>query len=73
MTRVFNLSGGKSSAYMTILEKPTTDDIVLFTDTGREHPATYKFLDEIEKQEGFRITARPIPTGGARDWRDLMP
>src|SRR6202012_553296 len=55
MTRVFNLSGGKSSAYMTILAKPTPDDIVLFTDTGREHPATYKFLDEIEKHEGFKI------------------
>jgi len=55
MTRVFNLSGGKSSAYMTILAQPTPDDIVLFTDTGREHPATYKFLDEIERQEGFKI------------------
>jgi hypothetical protein len=55
MTRVFNLSGGKSSAYMTILAKPTPDDIILFTDTGREHPATYKFLDEIEKHEGFKI------------------
>jgi len=55
MTRVFNLSGGKSSAYMTILSKPTPEDIVLFTDTGREHPATYKFLDEIEKNEGFKI------------------
>ena len=55
MTRVFNLSGGKSSAYMTILEKPTPEDIVLFTDTGREHPMTYKFLDDIEKNEGFKI------------------
>lgn len=55
MTRVFNLSGGKSSAYMTILSQPTPDDIVLFTNTGREHPATYKFLDEIEKHEGFKI------------------
>jgi len=55
MTRVFNLSGGKSSAYMTILSQPTPEDIVLFTDTGREHPATYQFLDEIEKHEGFKI------------------
>lgn len=55
MTRVFNLSGGKSSAYMTILCNPTPDDIVLFTDTGREHPLTYQFLDEIEKHEGFKI------------------
>ncbi|MGE6221167.1 phosphoadenosine phosphosulfate reductase family protein [Nubsella zeaxanthinifaciens] len=55
MRRVFNLSGGKTSAYMTISEKPTEDDIVLFTDTGREHPLTYKFLDDIEKHEGFKI------------------
>lgn len=55
MKRVFNLSGGKTSAYMTISEKPTKNDIVLFTDTGREHPLTYKFLDDIEKHEGFKI------------------
>jgi hypothetical protein len=55
MRRVFNLSGGKTSAYMTIAEKPTPDDIVLFTDTGREHPLTYKFLDDIERHEGFKI------------------
>jgi len=55
MTRVFNLSGGKSSAYITIEEKPEPGDIVLFTDTGREHPLTYKFLDDIEKHEGLHI------------------
>jgi hypothetical protein len=55
MKRVFNLSGGKTSAYMTIAEKPTPDDIVLFTDTKREHPLTYQFLDDIEKHEGFKI------------------
>lgn len=55
MKRVFNLSGGKTSAYMTISLKPTPNDIILFTDTGREHPLTYKFLDDIEKHEGFKI------------------
>jgi len=82
MTRVFNLSGGKSSACMTILEKPTPDDIVLFTDTGREHPATYRFLDEIEKQEGFKIhraayTHRRSPglTGfdALTNWKRYLP
>lgn len=82
MTRVFNLSGGKSSAYMTILAKPTADDIVLFADTGREHPATYKFLDEIEKQEGFKIhratyTHRRSPgqTGfdALTNWKRYLP
>ena len=49
MKRVINFSGGKTSALMTILLKPTDNDIVLFTDTGREHPYTYKFIDEFEK------------------------
>jgi hypothetical protein len=82
MTRVFNVSGGKSSAYMTILQKPTPEDIVLFTDTGREHPATYRFLDEIEKQEGFKIhrasyTHRRSPGRSGFDaltnWKRYLP
>ena len=44
MKRVINFSGGKTSALMTILLKPTEDDLVLFTDTGREHAKTYKFI-----------------------------
>jgi len=55
MKRVINFSGGKTSALMTILLKPTEDDIVLFTDTGREHPLTYKFIDDFEKNEGIRV------------------
>lgn len=55
MRRVINFSGGKTSAYMTILLKPTADDIVLFTDTGREHPLTYKFIDDFEKFEGIKV------------------
>lgn len=54
-TKVYNLSGGKSSAMMTIECKPTEKDVVLFTDTEREHEKTYKFLDDIEKHEGFKI------------------
>ena len=56
MKRVINFSGGKTSALMTILLKPTEDDIVLFTDTQREHPLTYKFIDDFEKNEGIKIT-----------------
>lgn len=55
MNRVINFSGGKTSALMTILLKPTDDDIVLFTDTGREHPLTYKFIDDFEIYEGIRV------------------
>jgi len=53
--RVINFSGGKTSALMTILLKPTQDDIVLFTDTGRGHPLTYKFIDDFEKNEGITV------------------
>ncbi|WP_199120324.1 phosphoadenosine phosphosulfate reductase family protein [Pedobacter sp. ASV28] len=82
MKRVFNLSGGKTSAYMTISEKPNSDDIVLFTDTGREHPLTYKFLDDIEKNEGFKIhratyvhRRSPNKTGfdAMTHWKSYLP
>lgn len=56
MKRVINFSGGKTSALMTILLKPTADDIVLFTDTGREHPLTYKFIDDFERNENIKVT-----------------
>lgn len=55
MKRVINFSGGKTSALMTILLKPTEDDIVLFTDTGREHPLTYKFIDDFERNECIKV------------------
>jgi len=56
MKRVINFSGGKTSALMTILLKPTADDIVLFTDTGREHLLTYKFIDDFERNENIKVT-----------------
>lgn len=55
VVRVFNFSGGATSALMTILGKPTKDDVVLFTDTGWESPATYKFIDDFEKYEGIKV------------------
>lgn len=55
MKRVINFSGGKTSALMTILLKPAADDIVLFTDTGREHPLTYKFIDDFERIERIKV------------------
>ena len=55
MQRVINFSGGKTSALMTILLKPTEEDVVLFTDTGREHALTYKFIDDFERIEGIKV------------------
>lgn len=55
MTRVIHFSGGRTSGYMTILLKPTDQDIVLFTDTGREHPNTYKFISDFMLYEGITV------------------
>ena len=55
MQRVINFSGGKTSAYMTITNYKE-GDIVLFQDTGREHPKTYKFLNDFEAYENIPIT-----------------
>ena len=45
MKRVINFSGGKTSALMTIMNY-REGDLVIFTDTGREHPKTYKFIND---------------------------
>lgn len=54
MQRVINFSGGKTSALMTI-QNYREGDIVLFTDTQREHPGTYAFIDAFEKHENIPV------------------
>lgn len=54
MQRVINFSGGRTSAYMTIHEYQP-GDLVIFCDTGREHPKTYEFIDRFEKEENIPI------------------
>jgi hypothetical protein len=54
-TRVINFSGGRTSALMTILEYNPETDIVVFTDTGREHPKTYKFINDFEAFENIPV------------------
>jgi len=54
MQRVINFSGGKTSAYMTIHEYQQ-GDLVIFCDTGREHPKTYKFIADFEAHENISI------------------
>lgn len=47
---------------MTITEyRP--EDIVLFCDTGREHPKTYKFINDFEAFEGIPVTRISYPGG----------
>ena len=54
MKKVINFSGGKTSAYMTIQEY-REGDLVIFCDTGREHPKTYKFINDFEAHENIPI------------------
>ena len=54
MQRVINFSGGKTSAYMTIHEY-REGDLVIFCDTGREHPKTYKFINDFEVHENIQV------------------
>jgi hypothetical protein len=64
MKRVINFSGGKTSAMMTILNY-REGDLVIFADTGREHPKTYKFINDFEAHEGIPII-RVMFEGGFR-------
>jgi hypothetical protein len=52
--RVFNFSGGKTSAYM-VIKYYQPGDLVIFCDTGREHPKTYKFINDFEANENIPI------------------
>jgi len=54
MVKVFNISGGRTSGMM-VAENYKPGDIVLFCDTGREHPKTYKFLHDFESFENIPI------------------
>ena len=54
MQKVINFSGGKTSAYMTIHEYQE-GDLVIFCDTGREHPKTYKFVNDFEAHEKIPV------------------
>ena len=54
MIRVIKFSGGKTSALMTILNY-REGDLVIFADTKREHPKTYKFINDFEAHENIPI------------------
>lgn len=67
MIRVFNFSGGKTSAYMTI-KYWKEGDLVIFCDTGREHPKTYKFINDFEAFENIPV----IRLGGGSAFTDYL-
>jgi hypothetical protein len=63
MKKIINFSGGKTSALMAI-QNYNEGDTVLFTDTMREHPMTYKFIDDFEKYENIPVTRITYDGGG---------
>lgn len=69
--KIINFSGGRSSAYMTIkYYKP--GDIVIFTDTGREHPKTYKFIHDFEAFENILVNKLQFEHEGNVGFRALL-
>ena len=52
--RIFNFSGGRTSAYM-VIKYYQQGDLVIFCDTEREHPKTYKFINDFEAHENIPI------------------
>ena len=54
MQKVFNISGGRTSAFM-VAKYWAPGDIVIFCDTTREHAKTYKFLNDFEAHEKIPI------------------
>ncbi len=64
---IASVSGGRTSAMMAALCEPTTT--LCFQNTGREHPACYDFLQELEGGLGRPIVwleFRPPPRLGMR-------
>lgn len=54
MKRVFHFSGGGSSGLM-VLQNYQPGDVVIFCDTGREDPDTYRFVRDFEKENNIPI------------------
>jgi hypothetical protein len=52
--KIFNFSGGRTSAMM-VAENYQQGDLVIFCDTGREHPNTYKFINDFEAFENIPV------------------
>ena len=68
--RVFNFSGGKTSALMT-LKYFKGGDLVIIADTGREHEKTYKFIMDFEAYESIPVTKIAYDPTAPNRWRML--
>ena len=54
---VINFSGGRTSAYMAhrLINECPEDYLILFQNTGKEHPATLDFIHECSQRFGWQI------------------
>ena len=73
---VVSLSGGRTSGYMAKLIKglyPNNSSFV-FMDTCAEHPKTYDFIKNLDKNFGFDVVClravinNELGVGNDRDW-----
>lgn len=56
MINVISFSGGRSSAYLVYLFRNYKNKEFIFMDTGAEHPKTYKFIRQIVRRWGIKLT-----------------
>ena len=65
MKHIVSFSGGKDSTAMLLimLEKGMRVDEIIFLDTGKEFPAMYKHIDDVEKYIGRQVIRLKNPRG----------
>lgn len=58
---VISISGGKDSTALWLLakEKQTENMKVIFSDVGHEHPATYEYIEYLQKELGEVTIIKP--------------
>ena len=67
---VLGMSGGKDSSALAIFMKekePELDVEYFFTDTGKELPEVYEFLDKIQASYGIKVHYLKPETGNSND------
>lgn len=67
IVRVFHFSGGQSSAKM-VIDNYKEGDLVIFCDTTREDPKTYKFINDFEAFENIPVIRLSMDGG----WKGLL-
>lgn len=62
---VINFSGGRTSAYMTkkLIDDGIDNFLVMFQNTGKEHPNTLDFINECDKRWNLNVIWIEYPFG----------